>query len=227
MHNEETLKTEQVSKTLEGTLRLGPLNLGLDPGEILYVIGPFGSGKTTLLRLLWGFLRPDTGRISVFGMQPHLNQVRVRLKTGYVSANPNFWPSLTVKQHLRITGNFYEGWEESRTDQFLNEFGLDPNAVPNTVAPGERVKIALTSALGHDPALLIIDEPTSGLDAGSRTQILHFLKRLATNAGTSIVLSAELGDDLDHVGDSILLLNEGRVVKYARSVSRNRRNSRP
>lgn len=212
MHNEETLKTEQVSKTLEGTLRLGPLDLGLDPGKILGVIGPFGSGKTTLLRLLWGFLRPDAGRIWVFGMQPHLNQVRVRLKTGYVSANPSFWPSLTVKQHLRITGNFYEGWEESRTDQFLNEFGIDPNAVPDHVAPGERVKIALTSALGHDPSLLIIDEPTSGLDAGSRTQILHFLKRLATNAGTSIVLSAESADDLNQITDSTLILNPLRIV---------------
>ena len=137
---------------------------------------------------------------------------RVRLKTGFVSANPNFWPSLTVKQHLRITGDFYQGWEESRTDQFLNEFGIDPNAVLDQVASGERVKIALTSALGHDPALLIIDEPTSGLDARSRTQILHFLKRLATNAGTSIVLSAESADDLNQITDSTLILNPRRIV---------------
>ena len=213
----ETLKTEHVSKNIEGVLRLGPLDLRLDPGEILGIIGPAGAGKTTLLRLLWGFLRPDEGRIFVFGVQPHLNQVTVRLRAGYLSAHRQCCISRTVKEHLRFVGNFYQGWDESRTDQLLEEFGINANAVSQEVSRNDRVKILLVSALGHRPALLILDQPTSGLDAVARAQMLNFIQRLAIKEGTAIVLSSDLSDDLDHIADSILMLNRGRVVEYTRS----------
>jgi ABC-type multidrug transport system ATPase subunit len=206
----ETLKAKQVSKTMDGVLRVGPLDFRLDPGEILGIIGPEGSGKTTLLRLLWGFLRPDEGRIAVFGVQPHLHQMTVRLKAGYLSARPHFYPSLSVMQHVRFTGNFYEGWNESKTNQLLGEFGIDPHAPLQDLAPSDRSKVRLISTLGHRPSLLLLDQPTSGLDATSRAQILHFLQRLAVKEGTSIVLSSDTSDELDQIPDSILMLKSPR-----------------
>jgi ABC-2 type transport system ATP-binding protein len=193
------------------------VDLRLDPGEILGIIGPADAGKTTLLRLLWGFLRPDEGQISVFGVQPHLNQVAVRLKAGYLSAHQQSCISRTVREHLRFVGNFYEGWDESKTDHLLEEFGLDPHASLQELFGGDRIKVGLISALGHRPSLLILDEPTSGLDPLSREQILHFLRRIAFREATSIVVSSDITDDLDYIADSILMLNHGRVVEYARA----------
>jgi ABC-2 type transport system ATP-binding protein len=213
----ETLRTEQLSKRFEGVFRLGPLDLRVAPGEILTVLGPIGAGKTTLLRLLWGFMRPDEGRISVFGMQPHLEQVKVRLRAGYLSENPHFHSSFTARQFLEFMGSFYEGWDESRTDRLLEQFGVHPNLEIENLSKGNRIKVGLISAVGHRPSLLILDEPTSGLDDLDRLDILHFLRVLAREEDTSIVLSSHISDDLDQIADSTLMLNRGRVVEYARA----------
>jgi ABC-2 type transport system ATP-binding protein len=215
----ETLTTEHLCKTMEGVLTLGPLDLHVAPGEIVGIIGPPESGKTTLLRLLWGFLRPDEGRITVFGMQPHLHQVTVRLRAGYVANCPRFCTSLTAKQHLRFVGSFYGGWDESVTDRLLEQFGVDADVGILELSQADRMKVSLISALGHRPSLLLLDEPTSGLDPVTRAEILQFLRRAAWKHKTSILLSAHLSDDLDQIADSILVLNRGRVVEYARCPS--------
>jgi ABC-2 type transport system ATP-binding protein len=213
----ETIRTEQLGKTFKGVFRLGPLDLHVAPGEILGVMGPNGAGKTTLLKLLWGFLRPDQGRISIFGMQPHLEQVRIRRRAGYLSENPQFYFALTARQFLRFIGNFYEGWEESRTDHLLEEFGVDPGLKIEQLSKGNRIKVGVISAVGHRPSLLILDEPTSGLDPLVRLDILRFLSKVAREEQVSILLSSHISDDLDQVADSILMLNKGHVVEYARA----------
>ncbi|HYR87331.1 MAG TPA: ABC transporter ATP-binding protein [Terriglobia bacterium] len=211
----ETVRTEQLSKSFKGVFRLGPLDLRVAPGEILGIMGPNGAGKTTLLRLLWGFMRPDSGSISVFGMQPHLEQVKVRLRAGYMSENPQSYFALTGRQFLRFVGNFYEGWDGSRTDRLLEKFGVPSNLKIEKLSKGNRIKLAMVSAVGHRPALLMLDEPTSGLDPLARLEILHFLKSLAQEESVSILLSSHISDDLDLIADSVLMLNKGRVVEYA------------
>ena len=223
----ETLRTEQLSKRFEGAFRLGPLDLRVAPGEILGIMGPNGAGKTTLLRLLWGFMRPDEGTISVFGMQPHLEQVKVRLRAGYLSNSPHFYSSFTARQFLRFVGQFYQGWEESRTDRLLENFEIDADLKLVNLSHGDRMKVALISAMGHRPSLLILDEPTSTIDAPVRADILHLLKMLARRENTSILLSSHISDDLDHVADSVLMLNHGHVVEYARLKDANYAIARP
>ncbi len=213
----ETIRTEQLLKTFNGVLRLGPLDLRLGPGEVLGVIGPYGSGKATLLKLFWGFMKPDHGRIFVFGMQPHLNQMSVRRRAGYLSENPQFYSVLTAKQFLRFVGNFYHGWEESYACGLLERCGVDPDLKVEKLSKGDRVKLRIASASGHHPSLLILDEPTSGLDSQIRLEVLGLLNRLAHEQNVSIVLSSHISNDLDHIADSILILENGRVVEYART----------
>jgi ABC-2 type transport system ATP-binding protein len=214
----ETIRTEQLLKTFNGVFRLGPLDLRLASGEVLGVMGPDGSGKTTLLKLLWGFMRPDHGSIFVFGMQPHLNQMRVRRRAGYLSSNPQFCSALTAKQFLQFVGNFYDGWDESYACRLLERFGVHPDLRVEKLSKGNRIKLGIVSAAGHHPALLILDQPTSGLDSLTRLEILRFLSKLAREEHVSILVSSHVSDDLDHVADSILMLNSGRVVEYSRAV---------
>ena len=215
----ETIRTEQLCKSFKDVFRLGPLDLRVAPGEILGVMGPNGAGKTTLLRLLWGFIRPDSGCISVFGMQPHLDQVKVRLRAGYLSENPQFYSALTAKQFLRFIGNFYQGWDEERSFSLLGEFGVHPDLKIEKLSKGNRIKLGLISAVGHRPSLLILDEPTSGLDPLVRLDILRFLQRLAREENVSILMSSHISDDLDQIADSVLMLNKGRPIEYARASS--------
>jgi ABC-2 type transport system ATP-binding protein len=207
----ETVIAEQLFKQFNSGFRLGPLDLRVAPGEILGVMGPGGSGKTTLLRLLWGFMRPDDGNISIFGMPPHLEQVKVRLKAGYLPENRSIYSSFTPRQFLRFVGNFYPSWDEYRAETLLKQLEVDPDLPIETLAQGDLIKVNLISAVGHRPSLLILDEPTLCLDT------LWLLKFLARREKVSILLSSDISDDLDHIADSILMLNHGRTVHYARN----------
>jgi ABC-2 type transport system ATP-binding protein len=208
----ETVRTENLSKRVAEIFQLGPLDFRLRAGEIFVVLGPEGSGKTTLLRLVWGFMRPDFGRIFVFGMYPHLNQMDVRRRAGYVSKHPQLQCALTARQFLRFVGNFYDGWEERYACRVLEEFGVHPDLKIETLSKTERFKVGLVSAVGHRPALLILDEPTWGLDRQFRPQALRFIETLAREQQVSILISSDDPNDLAGIADTVLTLNNGRPV---------------
>src|SRR5262245_31981204 len=102
------VRTESLMKKYPGNFTLGPVNLQLAPGEILGLMGPKGAGKTTLLKMLWGFVRPDSGTAEVFGVTPLLHQVAVRLRAGYLSEAPGFYEWMTARRFLEFVSAFYE-----------------------------------------------------------------------------------------------------------------------
>ena len=214
----EIIRAEQVSKGFDGLFRLGPLDLRVAAGEILGIVGPAGSGKTTLLRLFWGFVRPDSGRISILGMQPHLNQLQLRRHVGYLTQNPRFHSECTAKQFLQLVGHFYDGWEETYASRLLSQLDIDPQEKIRRLSSGDRIKVAIVAAASHQPALLLLDEPTSGVDLVARLDILRFLKRLARKKHVAMLVSCRLPDDLDYIADSVLMLKDGRAIEYAGSI---------
>src|SRR2546425_6976969 len=214
----EIIRAEQVSKGFDGLFRLGPLDLRVAAGEILGIVGPAGAGKTTLLRLFWGFVRPDSGRISILGMQPHLNQLQLRRHVGYLTQNPRFHSECTVKQFLQLVGHFYDGWEETYASRLLSQLDIDPQEKIRRLSSGDRIKVAIVAAASHQPALLLLDEPTSGVDLVARLDILRFLKRLARKKHVAMLVSCRLPDDLDYIADSVLMLKDGRAIEYAGSI---------
>src|SRR5436189_3914248 len=98
----ELIRAESVVKLQGSRFALGPLDLELRSGEVLGIIGKPGAGKTTLLKLIWGFLRPDQGSVSVFQVKPHLNQMSIRQRTGFLSGSPTFDRCQTVRHHLQF-----------------------------------------------------------------------------------------------------------------------------
>ena len=213
----EIVRAEQVLKNFGSAFQLGPLDLRVTTGQILGVVGPAGAGKTTLLQLLWGFMRPDQGSISIFGMPPHLNQPRLRYSVGYVPQNPRFPSCFTVKEFLEFAGHFYGGWNKMHGSCLLGQLDIDPHSKIKNLSSAGRIKVAIVAAASHKPALLLLDEPTSALDQDSRLELLRFLRRLAAEEQAAILISCRLSDDLDYIADSILMLNDGRVVEFADS----------
>jgi len=214
-----TIQTLRLTKRFDKVFQLGPLDLRLAPGEILGVMGPNGAGKTTLLRLLWGLIRPDSGEIYVLGMQPYAHPVNIRLHAGYLSENPQLYSALTGKEFLRFIGEFYDCWDNLRIESLLKQFDVDPDRKIETLSKGNRIKLALISAVGHRPDLLLLDEPTAGLDPLVRLDILDFLRRISREEQTSIILSSHISDDLDQIADSVLMLAAGKVLEYASASS--------
>lgn len=211
----EIARLEQVSKRFGDAFRLGPLDLRISSGQILGVAGPAAAGKTTLLQLFWGFMRPDNGSVSVFGIQPHLNQPWLRRWVGYVAQTPAFHDGFSVREYLRFAGHFYEGCEETYASRLLNQFDVDPNAKIQNLSSGDRIKVSIAAAASHKPALLLLDEPTCSADDVTRLSILRFLQRLASDENTAILVSCRLENDLDCIADSILMLKDGCAIAHA------------
>jgi len=207
----DLIRTESVVKHQGHQFRLGPVDLSLRSGEILGIVGNVGSGKTTLLRLLWGFLMPDQGVISVFHLQPHLHQMSIRRQTGYLPEVPCFDNETTVRHHLQFMSHFYDGWNETTAALMLEQFSIDPGVSIQELSCSAKVKLSLISASAHNPLLLLLDNPMARLDARARTEISSFLRTLASERGIGVVVSTESASDLGRLADSTLILPGGKT----------------
>jgi ABC-type multidrug transport system ATPase subunit len=207
----DLIRTESVVKLQGAHFKLGPVDIALRSGEVLGIIGDRGSGKTTLLKLLWGFLRPDHGVISVFHLQPHLHQVSIRRHTGYLPESPCFDNAMTAGRHLQFISHFYDGWNQTEADALLEQFDIDPRSCIHELSNSERFKLSLVSAAAHNPFLLLLDNPMARLDTPARIEISEFLQTLASRRGIGIVVSAERSSDLGKLTSSTLKLPGGKT----------------
>lgn len=200
---------ERAVKRRDKGLALGPLDLALRAGEVLAVVGPPASGKTTLLRMLWGFIRPDEGRVSVMGKTPHLQQLDLRRNAGYVPRSFSFGKGVTAAGLLGFVSNFYPAWSWERAEALLRSLGIDASQKLEDLSRTDLRRLGIVSAITHRPDLLILDEPAAELDPEARSEVLGGVRRFATDEDAGIVLSSNAADGLQGVADSVVILNSG------------------
>jgi ABC-2 type transport system ATP-binding protein len=205
------VKIEGLEKK-RGDFHLGPFDLRVETGAILGILGHEGSGRTTLMRLLWGFERPDKGRIEVFGMQPHLEQMRIRLRAGYASQATWWYPELTAQQFLDFIGSFYPNWDEKYVAALIKKFDITNWHLVRELSDSERRSLTTIAALGHHPSLVLLDQPMKDLDKKGYGQLTDLIMTLSRRERTTIVMSAPHSLDLDKFADGTILLNNGEVV---------------
>jgi ABC-2 type transport system ATP-binding protein len=208
----DVIKIEGLERSY-GEFRLGPFDLRVEPGAILTVTGHPRGGKTTLLRLLWGFERPTKGRVEVFGMQPHLEQIRVRSRAGYAGDHTWYYPELTTEAFLEFIGAFHENWDQGYALELLKDFHISNWHQISEISHQDRRRLGVIAALGHRPSLVILDQPAAGLDDKMRKHLIRVLKKLAREDKVTFVVSTHISDDLDQIGDGTLVLNHGHVME--------------
>ncbi|MGH9383149.1 MAG: ABC transporter ATP-binding protein [Vicinamibacterales bacterium] len=195
---------------------LSGVGFSVGAGDIFALLGPNGGGKTTLFRIISTLLRPTSGTVEVFGLDLVRRPSDVRRKLGVVFQSPAVDPWLTVLENLRHHGYLY-GLSKPVLDRgiehALERFGLTPRASDrvSTLSGGLRRRVELAKALLPKPQLLVLDEPSSGLDPGARRDLLHELKRLRDDAGTTVVLTTHIVDEAA-VADRVGILHEGRLA---------------
>ena len=181
------------------------------------LLGPNGAGKTTLLKTLLGFLKPTSGSIRAFGLDPVRDPLEVRRRVGYMPEQDCHLPGLTAVAFVAFAGELSgmpRGEATSRAHEVLYYVGLEEARYRTlaTYSTGMKQRVKLAQALVHDPDLLLLDEPTNGLDPQGREEMLTLIQDIASRPNVSLVLCSHLLHDVERVCSSVVVLNQGRVA---------------
>jgi ABC-2 type transport system ATP-binding protein len=192
------------------------LDLTVRAGEFYTLLGPNGAGKTTTLRMVVGLLRPDSGSISILGIDALENQVAAKQLMAWISDEPMIYDKLTPLEYLEFVAGL---WgiagviAQPRAESLLDWLGLGPNADERCegFSKGMRQKVALAGALVHAPRLIILDEPFTGLDAGSARQVKGVL-RDHVRAGGTVIMTTHILEVAERMADRIGVIARGRLI---------------
>jgi ABC-type polar amino acid transport system ATPase subunit len=218
------IRVEHLSKAFDGRTVLDAVDLAVQRGSIVAIIGQSGGGKSTLLRCVNLLERPDRGRVEVAG-EPIFADDRVvcrdlaalRRSVGMVFQRFHLFPHLTAVENV-VLAQLHAGVPEraalERAVALLRRVGLAHRALaqPDQMSGGEQQRVAIARALALQPAVLLFDEPTSSLDPESTLEVLRVMRELAADGITMIVVTHELTFARD-VADRVVFVDGGRIVE--------------
>jgi len=198
-----------------GREALRGINLSVNTGEFLAVLGENAAGKTTLLKHLAGLLKPNRGKVTIMGRDTRQATPRQMARTvGYLSQNPNdYLFQDTVAEELRFTLANLELPDEGRVDRLLEKLDLTRHrqANPRDLSSGERQRVVLASVMVAGPRLLVLDEPTRGLDYGLKARLGSLLREIAKDGTTVIVVTHDVEFAAEYAC-RVVMLFDGRVA---------------
>ena len=206
------IEIDRVSRRFGGKLALDEVSLGVPRGKVFGLVGENGAGKTTLIKHILGTLKPESGSVRVFGMNPVADPPGVLSRLGYVSENRDLPGWMRVDELLRYVEAFYPGWDAAYAEGMRREFGLEAGARIKQLSRGELAKAGLLVALAYRPELLVLDEPSSGLDPVVRRDILEAIIRTVADEGRTVFFSSHLLEEVERVSDDVAMLHEGKVL---------------
>jgi ABC-2 type transport system ATP-binding protein len=192
------------------------LDLRVRGGEFYTLLGPNGAGKTTTLRMVTGLLRPDSGSISVFGIDALAEPTAAKRVMAWLSDEPMIYDKLTPFEYLEFVAGLWAVDAidaETRARDLIGWLGLDAHAHERCegFSKGMRQKVALAGALIHEPKLIILDEPLTGLDAGSARQVKSVLRE-RVRAGSTVIMTTHILEVAERMADRIGVIAGGRLI---------------
>ncbi|MFP4112283.1 MAG: ABC transporter ATP-binding protein [Candidatus Woesearchaeota archaeon] len=223
------VRVTNLSKRYIDKLVLRGINLEINSGEILGVIGMSGHGKTTLLNSIIGFIRPETGDVefklehlleyesatdqfrSVYRCQDEAKKI-----FGFASQNPSFYSELTVEENLDYFGALYglsKDIRRTNTKILLNLIGIygSREVKAKNLSGGMQKRLDIACALIHDPKILILDEPTADLDPVLRKQMWTIIKKI-NEKGTTIIMASHFLGEVESFCDRIAVIRRGEII---------------
>jgi ABC-2 type transport system ATP-binding protein len=172
-HNNPVIEVRNLVRRYGHTDAVDGLSLSVQAGRCYGFFGRNGAGKTTTIKCLLNLLRPTSGEVRVFGMDPARDEVAVKSRISYVPDYVAFYPWMTVRDALGYFASFRPKWNGETERALLEQFRLDPRQKTSHLSKGQRTQLALVIAICPEPELLILDEPTSGLDPIVRREFIR------------------------------------------------------
>lgn len=191
------------------------LSLRVTPGRCYGFFGRNGAGKTTTIKCLLNLIRPTSGDVKMFGMDPRRHEVAVKSRIAYVPDYVAFYPWMTVAQTLAYFASFRERWNRETEAALLAQFRLDARQKTSHLSKGQRTQLALITAICPEPEMLILDEPTSGLDPIVRREFIQTVIGAYQDADPgrrTVFVSTHLISEFEGLIDEFTIIDAGRGV---------------
>jgi ABC-2 type transport system ATP-binding protein len=191
------------------------LTLRVAAGRCYGFFGRNGAGKTTTIKCLLNLLRPTSGAVRVFGMDPRRHEVAVKSAIAYVPDAVAFYPWMTVRATLDYFASFRPRWNQDTERALLDRFRLDPQQKASHLSKGQRTQLALIGAICPEPELLILDEPTSGLDPIVRREFIETVigaYQEGDPGRRTVFVSTHLISEFEGLIDQFTIIEHGRDV---------------
>ena len=191
------------------------LTLRVPAGRCYGFFGRNGAGKTTTIKCLLNLLRPTSGRVRVFGLDPRRDEVAVKSRLAYVPDNVAFYPWMTVRETLNYFAAFRPRWNDRMERELLDQFRLDPGQKTPHLSKGQKTQLALITAICAEPELLVLDEPTSGLDPIVRREFIQTVIGAFQDADPgqrTVFVSTHLIAEFEGLIDRFTIIEKGREL---------------
>jgi ABC-2 type transport system ATP-binding protein len=195
------------------TEAVNDLNLQVPRGQCYGFFGRNGAGKTTTIKCLLNLLRPKSGSVHVFGLEPSKQEVAVKSRLAYVPDYVAFYPWMTVRNALDYLASFRPHWNRKTEGELLGQFRLDAAKKTSALSRGQKTQLALTAAICAEPELLVLDEPTSGLDPIVRREFIQTVigaYQEADPGNRTVFVSTHLISEFEGLIDQFTIIDNGR-----------------
>ncbi len=205
------LEANSVSKNYLSKRALIDVNLTLEKGKILGLLGPNGSGKTTFLKLLAGLIHPSKGSIQICGTEVgYLTKEMV----SYLPDSDFLYPWMKISKVKNIYATFFKDFNMEKFDELLTFMKLDPNSTVKSLSKGMKEKLALALTLSREAKLIVLDEPLNGVDPVAREEILTAIMK-GFNYESSMIITSHLINEVESLLDEVCFLKQGKVILKA------------
>lgn len=211
------LETQDLTKCYGSFTAVDRLNLTIDRGEVFGLLGPNGAGKTTTTLMLLGLTEPSFGTARIGGVDCTRDPLKVKSFVGYLPDNMGFYPDMTGRENLRMTGRM-SGLSgealEKRIDYLLRRVNMTDAADKRTGAysKGMRQRLGIADILMKDPEVLIMDEPTNGIDPKGMRELMALIRELSERDGKTILISSHQLHQIQQICDRVGIFVGGRLI---------------
>lgn len=210
--SEAVIRAESLTRRFGNFVAVDKVSFDIQRGEIVGYLGPNGSGKTTTIRMLLGLLLPSEGSARVLGYDCVRQSDQIRSRVGYMSQRFSLYQELTVLENLRFYAGVYGVRQRARLEEVLSLTGLYglENQRVSALSVGWRQRLALATAIVHQPGLLFLDEPTSGVDPAARRTFWDMLYGFA-DSGVTVLVTTHYMDEAEYC-ERVGIMRRGRLL---------------
>lgn len=205
------LECQSLTKKYGSTIALTDLNLSLERGRIIGLLGPNGSGKTTLIKLINGLLVPTSGAIKINGFEPGVESKKI---VSYLPEKTYLPDWMKVSDAINFFKDFYSDFDEKKAYEMLNHLHLDSSKRLKALSKGTKEKVQLILVMSRKADLYCLDEPIGGVDPAARDYILNTIIT-NYNENACVIISTHLIADIENILDEIIFIKEGYLQLHA------------